>query len=407
MIENNELRRKPNEDIESYLVRLGDNLEIYGLTWSQAAELLNEECGEEYTEAKWRKDYASYLKWKKYLTEKLLQKNEYLKEIEDASLNLKKERLKLQAEKLEYNKMLREDSRNELLEEKILEAINNRPTIKIPEIIIKKNTNKRDYIFAIADIHYGAEFKLVGWMDEVLNEYSPEIAQKRMWDALKQYVNQNDIDKINHVHLFNLGDSLDGILRMSQLQWIRMGNVDSAIEFAEFMSQWLNELSKYSVVDYYAAMGNHTELRLLNGKRGDFVHENMEKIITHIIYCNLRGNKNVNIHKCREHIYIDVLGTKVLGVHGHEERKLSESITQYTQIYGHPVDLMISGHLHHSDEKTIGMNGLKDIEYVQCPSIIGIDDFSLRIKKASNAGAKLMVINEGVGRITTHNFRLK
>jgi predicted phosphodiesterase len=402
-----EVKRKPTEDLDSYLIRLGENLELYGLTWSQAAELLNEECQEEYSEAKWRKDYAAYLRWKNFLTEKLVKSDEYLKEIEDASLSLKKERIKLQSEKIEYNRMLREDSRNELLEEKILEAINNRPTINIPEIIIKRNSNKRDYVFPVADVHYGAEFKLLGWLDEILNEYSPEIAQKRMWSALEQYVKQNDIDKINHVHLFNLGDSLDGILRMSQLQWIRLGNVDSAIEFAEFMSQWLNELSKYSIVDYYAVDGNHTELRLLNGKRGDFAHENMEKIVSHIIACNLKRNKNIKIHKCRPQMYVDVLGTKILAIHGHEERNLGESIFQYAQMYGHPVDLMISGHLHHSHEKTVGMNGLRDIKYSQVPSVVGIDDFSLKIKKTSNAGAELMVIEEGIGRVAKYEFRLK
>ena len=407
MIISSDLRKKPDESIEQYLIRLGEKVETQELTWIQATELLNEASGEEYSEAKWRKDYASYLKWKDYLIKEIVQDDEYLQKINDASLELKKERIKLQSEKLEYNKMLREDARNELLEEKIFEAINNRPTIKVPEIIIKPNNKKRDYLFPVADIHYGAKFQISGWFDEILNEYSPEIAQKRMWQLLEQYVRQNDIDKINHVHLFNLGDSLDGILRMSQLQWISLGNVDAAIEFAEFMSTWLNELSKYSTVDYYAASGNHTELRLLNGKRGDFVHENMEKIITHIILCNLKDNKNVKIHKCKTYIYVDILGTKVLGVHGHEEKKLSDSIIEYPIVFGHPVDFLVAGHLHSLDGKTVGMRELRDIRYAQVPSIVGITDFSLRIKKVANPGAILMTFEEDVGRVAEYEFRIK
>lgn len=399
--------RQPEESQEDYLTRLGDNLELYGLNWTTAAQLLNREFDEEYSEAKWRKDYAAYAKWKEYVLDKHVNSDEYLNEIRDNTLELKKERIKLQTEKIEYNKSIREDARNELIEEKILQAIENRPTIKVPQIQIKKNNLKQDYLFPIADIHYAAEFELRGWMDEILNEYSPTIAQKRMWDLLEQFVKQNDKDKINHVHLFNLGDSLDGVLRMGQLQWIKLGNVDSAIEFAEFLSTWINELSKYAAVDYYAVSGNHTELRLLNGKRGDFAHENMEKVVSHIIGCNLKNNNNVNIHKCKTHMYVDILGTRVLGVHGHEERNLSHSLTEYPKIYGHPVDLLLSGHLHHSDEKTIGKNGLRDIEYVQCPSVVGIDDFSLTIKKTSTAGANLFVIEEEVGRKTIHKFKLK
>lgn len=400
-----ETKRLTDECLDSYLLRLGNNKDLYNLTWPDIAEKMNEASNEDFGESKWRKDYHK-IKAGHDLAIKNNSKDDYLKEIEEQLLELRKERYKIQSEKVEYNKMLREDSRNELLEEKIIEAINNRPTIQVPTIHIKNNNLKRDYLFSIADIHYGAEFELLGWMDEVLNVYSPEIAQKSMWGILEKFVRHNDVDKINHVHLFNLGDSLDGILRMSQLQWIKLGNVDSAIEFAEFMSTWLNELSKYAKVEYYAVSGNHTELRLLNGKRGDFAHENMEKIVSHIITCNLKGNENVNVHKCRNHMYVDILGTKVLGIHGHEERKLSESLLYYPQIYEHPVDLMISGHLHHSEEKTVGRNGLKDIEYVQCPSVVGIDDFSLKIKKTANAGANLMVIEERNGRVTTHKLKV-
>lgn len=404
-----DIKRKSDESLEKYLIRLGDSMTLYELNWNDIADLMNSqpEVEDEYSESKWRKDFASYKKWKSVILEEVANSDEYIRDIEDKTIELKKERIKLQSEKIEYNKFLREESRNELIEEKIIDAINNRPTIEIPEIIIKPDNKKKDYLFSVADIHYSAEFKMLGWFDEILNEYSPEIAQKRMWSLLEQYIAQNDIDKINHVNLFNLGDSLDGMLRMSQLQWIRLGNVDSAIEFAEFMSQWINELSKYSIVDYYAVQGNHTELRLLSSQRGDFAHENMEKIVSHVISCNLKGNDNVIIHPCKNHMYVDILGTKILGVHGHQEKNLGNSLQQYSQIYGHKVDMMISGHLHHSHEKTIGMSGLRDTKYCQVPSIIGIDDYSLTIKKTSNAGANLMVIKEDVGRVSNHEFRLK
>ena len=326
--------------------------------------------------------------------------------LEHTKTELKKERIKLQSEKLEHNKILREMSRSELIEEKILERIGKRPSFSIPNISLKKQAVKRDYLLPIADVHYSAEFKVTGWENEILNEYSPEIAQKRLWSILEQFVSYNDADKINHVSLVNIGDSLDGILRMSQLQWIRLGNVDSAIEFAEFMSTWVNQLSKYARVDYYSTQGNHTELRIINSKRGDFPHENMEKIVSHIISCNLKANKNVKIHTCKNHVYFNTQGTKVLAVHGHEEGKLDRSLEEYPKMYGHDVDLMLTAHLHHRHVKTIGMNGTKDIEYYQVPSIVGIDDFSMRIKKTSNAGADLMVITEE-GRKTTHKLIAK
>jgi len=402
-----ETLRKSDESLEHYLLRLGDNKEEYELSWYEIRDLMNSQVEEEYSESKWRKDYTLIKKGYELCLKDKINSDEIIQKINDKSLELQKERIKLQSEKLEYSKMLRESARSELIEEKILKAIENRPSINVPLIYVKPNNRKKDYILPIADIHYGADFTLYGWQDEILNKYNPEIAQKSMWDILEQYISINENDKINHVHVFNLGDSIDGILRMSQLQWIKLGNVDAAIEFAEFMSVWLNELSKYSVVDYYTVMGNHAELRLLNGKRGDFPEENMEKIIAHIIYCNLKNNKNVTIHKCKNHVYQNILGTNVLAVHGHEEKKLVESLLEYPMIYNHPVDLMLAGHLHHEDIKTIGMNGIKNIEYIQTPSIIGIDDFSLKIKKTANPGAILLTIQENYGRSSIHSLKIK
>ncbi|MBX4152218.1 hypothetical protein [Paenibacillus lautus] len=401
-----ELTRKPEETIEDYLVRLGNNLDTYNLTWTTAADLLNKESMEEYTEAKWRKDYNAFLKWKQYIVANI--DGDLAKDIKDATIEQRKERIKLQTEKIEYNKALREVARAELLEERIIESVNNRPTISVPEIYIKPNNSKKDFILPVCDIHDGVEFKLAGWEGEILNAYSPEIMEKRMWNLLEQFITINDQYKINHVTLPNLGDSVDGILRMSQLMSLKLGVTDSAIHFAEYMSQWLNELSKYCVVDYYSIFGNHDQMRMLSGKRDEFPHENAQKWITTLINANLRGNKNVTVTNCNEFMYIDVLGTKILGVHGENEKNLENSIKDYALTYNKRIDMLLSAHLHHSHEKTIGMNGsTRDIEFIQCPSLIGIDHYSLKLKKTSTAGAKVMVIEEGQGRTVTHNIRLK
>ena len=240
-----------------------------------------------------------------------------------------------------------------MLEEKIIESVNNRPTISVPDIYIKKNNAKKDFLFPICDLHDGVEYKLHGWDGELLNEYSPEILERRMWSLLEEFIQINDQHKINHVTLPNLGDSVDGILRMSQLMSLKLGVTDSAIHFAEFISRWLNELSKYCTVDYYSIFGNHDQMRMLSGKRDEFPNENAQKWITTLINANLKNNKNITVKNCNEFMYIDVLGTKVLGVHGENEKNLENSIKDYSLTYNKPIDILLSGHLHHSQEKQL------------------------------------------------------
>lgn len=400
------IQRKQGEDAIDYKYRICRDREILGLdTWQSVADVINKEFQSDIGESAYRKWYANFSSGLEYGKSKI-ENDEMLQEIEDKTVELKKERIKLQSEKVEYNKMLREDSRSELLEEKIIEAIENRPNIRIPEIIIKPNNRKKDFLFPIADAHDGVEFVVRGWNDEILNQYNPQIFERRMWDLLEKFVLINDEQKINHVTLPNLGDSLDGILRMSQLMSLKMGVVDSAIHFGEFMSTWLNELSSYCVIDYHALYGNHNEIRHIGAKRGDFPHENSEKWISSLIKANLKNNKNITIHPCKYFMYVDILGTKVLGVHGQDEKNLENSIKDYMMTYNNRVDLLISGHLHSGHEKTIGMNGNRDIEFVQCPSIIGIDEYSLKLKKTANAGTKIMIIEENIGRVNTFNIKL-
>jgi hypothetical protein len=52
------------------------------------------------------------------------------------------------------------------------------------------------------------------------------------------------------------------------------------------------------------------------------------------------------------------------------------------------------------------MNGERNVEYIQTDSIIGIDDYSLKLKKTSNAGAKVMILEENKGRTVTYNIKL-
>ncbi len=53
------------------------------------------------------------------------------------------------------------------------------------------------------------------------------------------------------------------------------------------------------------------------------------------------------------------------------------------------------------------MDGLQNIEFYQHPSICGIDDYSIKLKKVAPAGATMMKIERGLGRTETFDFKLK
>ena len=125
-------------------------------------------------------DFSGY-KVMQYYKQKIEQNNcdddkSFLEELEDKKRSLQKERWKLQTEKLEYNRWMREDARDELFEEKIINAIReNLGEIEQPEPIGNYRFSFRCGVLNIADCHFGKQFEIYGVNNDVINAYSPEI----------------------------------------------------------------------------------------------------------------------------------------------------------------------------------------------------------------------------------------
>lgn len=355
-----------------------------------------------------RKGSIFFLEMKNYFEHKFeeIQSDEVLDKLTTKKLELKMERAKLSAEKNELNRWIRENARSELFYEKYLDKLSN---IKLPIInqLPHLKYEESDWTLNLSDIHYGKAVEIRGLDDEIIAKYDIETFERRMNEVLSYAIEKINKENITHINVFNLADSVDGILRMSQLQSIQLGVVDTVIGFAQFMGTWLNELSKYVVIDYYSSQGNHDEIRVLNANRGDFPNENVDKLITFHLQTLLKDNPNITVHDSKYLRYVDIVGTKVLAVHGQDEKNLQNSISQYRDLYGKHIDILLTGHLHNTHTKTVGMNGLQNIEFYQHPSLCGIDEYSVKLKKVAPAGAVMMKIERGLGRTETFDIKLK
>jgi hypothetical protein len=378
------------------------------LDWSEIIDLLTLDCSADHL----RKLSYAYKEMSENLYNKQLESVEdveFLSKLTQKKLELQKERAKLQAEKTEINKWIREQGRSELFYEKYLDVLSKRKLPFAPDYIKPSLVTDNDWVLNFADVHYGKKVKIHGLEEEILAEYNTDIFEERMWDLLNQTIHKVEKENIKHLNVFNLGDSIDGILRMSQLQAIQLGIHDSLIGFADFIFTWLNELSKNVRVDYYSCWGNHDEIRPLGSSKGEFAHENVDRVITWHLQkmFDLMKNTNIIIHKNKPLYYVDIVGTKILATHGQDERNLENSIKDYQNIYNKKIHMLFTGHLHNTNTKTTGMDGLQNIEFYQHPSICGIDDYSMKLKKVAPAGAVMMKIERSLGRTETFDFKLK
>ena len=324
--------------------------------------------------------------------------------LDDKIRELQEERKKLQTEKIEYSKMLRENARDDLIFEKLRDAIAALEPLSVGDTFVISDSvgARREGVLAFGDEHYGAEFVVRGLNGEVINEYNTSIAESRMESLLKKTIEIIAKEGIDVLHVFNMGDFSDGVLRVGQLRKLELGVVDSTVRYMEFLSVWLNELSKYVRVKFQMVHGNHSELRMLGQPNGTFKDENMGKVVAAYIKMRLADNPNFEfIENPTGLIFDNVLGYNILGIHG-EVKNMSRAIRDFSFMYGVDIDYLLGGHLHHIATSADGYHKLA----IRVPSIVGTDDFSMSLMKVSDPGATLFIVEDGVGKNVEYTIYL-
>lgn len=393
-------KRFENETDEELVYRLCSDKDQIG-SWQDVANILNELTGNDFGESTYRKKFQAFKKMLDANQSKFSDSDAQLKEIQLAQRKLEKERKKLQSEKIEYSKWLREEARDELITEKICESISSLQPLSIPEYI-KPVHNKKEYCLIFGDEHYGAIFTIKDLFGNIINSYSPEIFEDRMWNLFVQTAEILQKEQVDTLHVYSMGDFSDGVLRVSQLMKLKCGVVDGTIQYANFITNWLNELTKFVHVKFQMTDGNHTELRMLGQPKGTFTEDNMGKVVREFIKIRLKDNSNFTfIENPTGYIYGQLAGNTIMGVHG-EVKNMEQTLKDFSAIYGVPIQYLIAGHLHHSKVEEIGINS----EVINVPSIIGVDPYSLSLHKTSNASSKLVVFEETKGKVCEYTLKL-
>ena len=403
------LKKLSTENESEYIWRIGQAKDagLIDATWSELSPRLNTELGIDETEwrgeSAWRKKYRVMQQAYDDVFSKKQFSESQLDELASKKRELEKEKIKIQTEKLEYNRWLREEARDELICEKIVEAIKTLPPLEIPKRIIPSHS-KREGVVLLADSHYGAEFKITGLFGETLNEYSPEIFEARMWNLLDQIIEICRKEGFTSLNVYDLGDEIDGLLRVSQLWKLRYGVIESAIRYGNFITNWLNELSKCVYVKYQMVKdSNHCQLRLLGQPKNTFKDENVSIIIADKILDRLGDNPNFEFTQNPTGLIFDnnVAGYSVAGAHG-ECKNLEQTLKDLAKTYRTQIDFMVGGHKHHQNSTNVGIES----DVISAPSIIGVDDYALSLNKTSDPGATLFVLEQGVGKVMEYNIKL-
>lgn len=399
------MERKDGESFLSYCKRLTSLIDSKTIGYTEYGDGLlgAENC---YSSENIRKFFYIFKKILEKLDDNVEISEESIKdEIERMKYDLLVEQKKVQRLNREHYENARIDADTRLYYDMINDSVQRLQPIKIEHFPIKEEKESIG-ILIISDEHYGKEFTMFGLHNEIINQYSPEIFKERMWKLLSRVEKDYSTIKYNKLKVLDCGDNIEGILRCtSTLRKLKVGVIDSAYEYAEFLATWICELYNrlHIPIEYSVTGGNHDIIRLL-GQKKDFADENLARDVQRHIRDRVKISKlefekeygyepNIKVEEYGEELYCDALGTKILSYHG-DSKNMKDDIRYFENYYNIDIDIIIGGHLHNKQEETLGFGSLGDKEMIRVPSIVGVEDFSKTIRRCSKAGAKFMTFTK-------------
>lgn len=382
---------QPNETPKAYRIRLYKNKELYGLSNIEIGKLCNEAFGVSWDESAHRKKTTNYIKGyndaKSELGSVDFQLQELVRQNENIEKNIRKERYKLQATKLERDRLEKTESRFELFYENIKDAIT---TLPLPDIKPYKwnKVSDDEYIVLIADVHFGAKFK------SIHNEYSIDIVKERFKQLLTELVLLIEERHISKITVLGLGDDIQGIIHLTDFMINQIPVVDAVIQYPRIVAQFLNELSAYSFVEYYSVMNsNHTQTRPLGTKASEIATEDVEKIIVNHLYDLLAVNDRVVVHTefSNKPVELDIKGFKIIAQHGHQVKTIGDNVLKdLSDFYKIFYNYAILGHLHAGKESVVGSSGSTNNKVIVADGFEGSCPYSDTILKDCRGSVKIL-----------------
>lgn len=292
-----------------------------------------------------------------------------LTEIEFRRLELQKERYRFFDQRNALNKLIRERSRQEELNDILTDAVmsGNLPELQYEYTEVAPSDN--DLLVSLNDIHYGA------CHSNYYGRYDSDICREMMRGYLDSIIHIAETHRSENCIVWQNGDAISGSIHRS----IQVTNKENVIEqitgVSELISEFLAELSKhFKTVRFVSVAGNHS--RIEANKDNALLAERLDDLIEWYLTARLQNFENIQIgpdEKVDPTMYlIDVRGKTYAGVHGDYDN--SESKVQALQTMARrPIYAVLSGHKHHNKIDTA-----QGIKTVMAGSFLGMDDFCIQ-----------------------------
>lgn len=319
-----------------------------------------------------------------------------ISQMDTKRIELLKERQKYFDQRVAFNKLIRERSRQEELNEILSEAVRsgNLPYLHYePKDII---CSDNDLLVSLNDIHYGAN------IHNYWNTYNSEVCADMMRKYLDRIIAIAGTHSSENCFVWANGDEISGNIHHSIAVTNKENVIEQIMGVSELISEFVAELSKhFSSVTYVSVSGNHSRI---NPKKDlAMPSERLDDLIEWYLAARLQNFENISIgggNKIDDTMYvIDIRGKSYCGIHGDFDGSASKVQTLQTMAQK-PLYAVLSGHLHHNK-----IDEVQGVKTVMAGSFQGMDDFCIQ-KRIYGKPEQLVCVCDECGIRCTYDIQL-
>lgn len=308
-----------------------------------------------------------------------------LSTLESKKIELQIERQKFYDQRNAFNRVVRERSRQEELNEILMEAVmaGNLPQLQYVRSDVQQSDN--DLLVSLNDIHYGAN------VSNYWNTYNSDICREMMCHYLDRIISIAETHHSENCIVWANGDEISGNIHQS----IAVTNKETVIEqikgVSELIAEFLAELSKhFSHVTFVSVAGNHS--RIDPNKDRALVSERLDDLVEWYLNARLQNFENITIGGCEkiDHTMylVDVRGKTYCGVHGDFDGSAGK-VQSLQTMARRPVYAVLSGHLHHNK-----LDDVQGVKTIMAGSFLGMDDYCVQKRIVGKAEQLVCVCDE-------------
>lgn len=382
-----QLQRQSNEGLKEYKERLVRDKDLYGLSYQDIADYIEEEfdiaCSAESIRSYRRRLSAAG----KLISTPSITEDEDIDDADDENklFEIIKETQKLKDINSQigayYRRISREETLKEIAKDVVKDLAISMPLINSKEI--SYNKVEKEAIICLSDWHYGIE------INNAWNKFNTDICRERLTTLTNKVIDIVKDHKIKVLNVVDLGDLICGRIHLQLRLQSRIDVITQVMHVSEILAEMINIWSKYCQVTYRSCLDNHS--RVEPNKKESLDLESLQRITKWFLRERLVNNKNVFIYDNEfgdEFISFTCLGHEIGAVHGHQDR-ITSVVSNVQNLTKHEFDLILLGHDHHfcADEKneTIALgNG----------TLMGSDQYSLNYRLTSKPSQNLIIVTE-------------